>query len=108
MTQIKLPHKTRGRTLDPQRQIERAPSTQTRRIFSVIKFRTPNPPATLPLGHSGPCGSGDKIAQIIRNSVRVRLPGRGSARQVSRPAVREEGCDEVGLKSSKGLYLSTS
>ncbi|GBN68579.1 hypothetical protein AVEN_195973-1 [Araneus ventricosus] len=75
MTQVKLPHKTRGRTLDPRRQIERAPGSQTRRIFSVIKFRTRNPPAILPLGHRGPCGSGDKIAQIFRNCVRVRLPG---------------------------------
>ncbi|GBN98814.1 hypothetical protein AVEN_212375-1 [Araneus ventricosus] len=72
MTWVKLPHKTRGRTLDPQRQIERAPGTQTRWIFRVIKFRTP---AILPLGHSGQCGSGDKIAEIIRNCVRVRLPG---------------------------------
>ncbi|GBN94681.1 hypothetical protein AVEN_204794-1 [Araneus ventricosus] len=107
MTRVKLPHKTRGRALDPQRQIERAPGTQTRRIFSVIKFRTRIPPATLPLGHSGQCGSGYKIAQIIRNCVRV-YRGAGTARQGSLPAVREEGCDEVGLKSSKGLYLSTS
>ncbi|GBN83908.1 hypothetical protein AVEN_262181-1 [Araneus ventricosus] len=44
--------------------------------LSVIKFRTRSATAALPLGHSGLCGPGEKIAHIMRIGVRVR-PTRG-------------------------------